>query len=81
MVSQAEQEALIWVVGISFEILPAVLFLDCFAVLFLLLTKSSRLRSNFEFFPSLLGVNIDIEKAIILMTVLEKHFPMLYISF
>lgn len=33
MVSQAEQEALIWVVGISFEILPAVLFLDCFAVL------------------------------------------------
>lgn len=73
MVNQAEQEALIWAIGISFEILPAAFSLDCFAVfcvLFLFLSEISRLSSNFEFFLSLLGFNI-LEKAIILMTVLK----------
>lgn len=81
MVTQAEQEALTWAIRLHFEISPAAFFFfpECFAVLFFVFVfnKISRLRSNVEFFPSLLGINISTVKAIILMTVLEMHFPKL----
>lgn len=49
MVNQAEQEALIWAIGISFEILPAA-FLPKLQFCILFLSEISRLGSNFDFF-------------------------------